>query len=65
VRSLSGSCPDLTFTIGGTTVFADESTRYREGNCKHVEEGRRVVVVGQRQPDGRVRAERIDIKEKD
>jgi hypothetical protein len=55
----------LTFEISGTTVYADQSTTYREGNCKHVEEGSRLVVVGQREADGRVRAERIDIKKRD
>jgi hypothetical protein len=27
-----------------------------------IDEGRHLVVVGQREPDGRVRAQRIDIK---
>jgi hypothetical protein len=50
--------------VNGTSVYADASTEYREGNCTHVDEGRRVIVIGQRQSDGRVRAQRIDIKQK-
>jgi hypothetical protein len=64
VSSLRGPCPNLTFTVNGTSVYADASTEYREGNCTHVDEGRRVIVIGQRQSDGRVRAQRIDIKQK-
>ena len=55
VSSLRGSCPNLTFVIGGMTISADGSTEYRAGNCKHVEEGRRVLVVGHPQSEGRVR----------
>ena len=61
---MTGSCPDLAFAVTGTAVYADRSTQYREGECKHVEEGRRVIVVGQRQADSRIRAERIDIKQR-
>jgi hypothetical protein len=64
VADLSGSCPNLTFVLNGTTVYTDEATGYRQGNCHHVENGRRVYVLGERQPDGRVRAKRVDIKEK-
>jgi len=65
VASMRGKCPSLTFTLSGATIFTDASTEYHGGNCKDVEEGRRVIAVGQRQSDGRVRAQRIDIKKKD
>jgi len=65
VSSVRGGCPNLTFVAGGATVFADESTKYRAGNCKHLEEGQRITVVGQRQSDGRIHAERIDIERHD
>ena len=65
VSSVRGSCPDVAFTIAGASVFGDASTEYRAGNCRHIEEGRRVMVVGVRQADSRVRAERIDIKPRD
>jgi hypothetical protein len=47
------------------SVFADPSTKYRKGNCQHLKAHRRVIVAGERQPDGRVRAQQIDIEEKD
>jgi hypothetical protein len=62
VSNVRGSCPDLTFTIAGTVVVTNSATRYREGNCRHVDDKRRVTVVGLRQADGRVTAEQIDIK---
>jgi hypothetical protein len=65
VSSLRGSCPDVTFTLSGKSVLADASTKYRKGNCQHLEADRRVSVAGERQPDGRVRAKEIEIKGKD
>jgi len=55
----------LIFLLDGTPVYTDDSTRYRAGNCKHLESGQRVVVTGQRQRDGRVKAEQIDIEKHD
>jgi hypothetical protein len=51
--------------VSGTPVYTNRSTKYRQGNCQHLGDGRPVLVVGERQPDGRVRADRIDINEKD
>jgi Domain of unknown function (DUF5666) len=65
VSSLRGSCPNLTFVVSGTTISADGSTEYRAGNCGKVEEGLRVLVVGYRQSEAHVRAQRIDLKPKD
>ena len=62
VSSLRSECPNLTFQIGGTVVYTDQSTQYKSGNCRHVEDGRRILVTGQRQSDNRVRAERVDLK---
>ena len=62
---MTGSCPNLAFAVTGTAVYADQSTQFREGNCKHIEEGQRVIVVGERQADSRIRAERIDLKPRD
>lgn len=65
VSGLSGSCPNLSFSVNGEHVFSDGSTQFREGHCKHVEEGRRVLVVGEREADNRVRAQRIDLRQRD
>jgi hypothetical protein len=63
VRSLRGTCPTLTFVANGTTVVTDGRTQSSGGNCKHVEDGGRVIVAGQ-QSAGRVNADRIDIKKR-
>jgi hypothetical protein len=62
VTSLGGACPDLTVTVSGTRVVTTASTKYRGGNCRHIAEGTRVFVVGERQSDGSVRAEGIDLR---
>jgi hypothetical protein len=61
VSTVSGGCPAITFTVAGTRVTAGESTDYRRGNCKHVVDGARVLVVGERQDNRSIRAMRIDI----
>ncbi|MGE0704303.1 MAG: BACON domain-containing carbohydrate-binding protein, partial [Vicinamibacterales bacterium] len=65
VRALAGLCPMVTFNVDGTSVWTDQATQYRKGNCRHLEGAQRVIVIGERQDDGRVRAERIDLEERD
>ena len=50
--------------LSGSSVYTDGGTQYRGGNCRHMEEGQGVIVAGQRKSDGRVSAERIDLKPK-
>ena len=64
LSALRGACPNLTFVLSGSSVYADGATQYRDGNCKKMEEGQHVAVSGQRKSDGRVSAERIDLKPK-
>ena len=64
VSALRGTCPNLTFMLSGSSVYTDGGTQYRGGNCKHMEEGQRVIVAGQRKSDGRVSADQIDLKPK-
>ena len=64
VSALRGACPNVTFMLSGSMVYADGATDFSGGNCKKMEEGQRVIVVGQRKSDGRVSAERIDLKPK-
>jgi hypothetical protein len=61
VSGLGGSCPNVTFKIRGTTVIADNSTRYDDGSCSSLRNGRKVEVTGRELPDGTVRAEEIEI----
>ena len=62
VSSLRGACPTLSFVVSGVTVDTDGSTKYRGGNCKQVDDGHPIGVTGRRQPNGRVRAEQVDLK---
>jgi len=63
VSALSGSCPDITFTLNGVTVKADRDTRYGDGACAKVRNNVRVEVHGQRQADGSIRAARIELED--
>jgi hypothetical protein len=62
VTAVSGKCPDLTFTVSGSRVVTDKSTDYKKSDCKDVRADRSVTVEGNRQPDGTVRATRIEVK---
>jgi hypothetical protein len=65
VSGLRGSCPDVTFTVDRTVVVANAATRYSDGSCRRLDDKGRVTVVGVRQADGRVTAERIDLDDDD
>jgi hypothetical protein len=61
VASLTGSCPNLRFSIRGTTVTTSSSTRFDDGKCTDIRNGRTVEVRGRRQDDGSVAADRVEI----
>ena len=61
VSSLSGSCPNLTFNIGRTTIATDAATEYRGGSCRDLRNKKHVTVTGASQSNGTVRASRIDV----
>jgi hypothetical protein len=56
VQSLSGSCPNLTFVVGGYTVVTNSATVFSGGACSSLRDGREVEVDGYLLPDGRVLA---------
>jgi hypothetical protein len=62
VRHLEGRCPDITFRLDGWQVYADASTEYRRSRCGDVESRSEVEVNGERYSDGRVKAERIQVR---
>jgi hypothetical protein len=62
--SFAGNCPDIAFVLEGTSVYADRSTKFKGGNCKHFDEGDVVGVRGQRESSGRVRAEEIELRKR-
>jgi len=61
VSGLSGTCPDLTFTVNGTTIVANASTIFEDGSCSTVQNGTRVEIKGTRRSNGSVLATRVDI----
>lgn len=46
VQGLSGTCPNLTFMIGDQDVATDPATRFDDGACTDVANGRWVEVDG-------------------
>jgi hypothetical protein len=63
VASLAGTCPSLTFTVGGTTVRTSPTTTFDRGGCAQVVNGRTVRVEGVKQTDGSIQAGRVDLEE--
>jgi uncharacterized protein DUF5666 len=59
VSGLSGTCPDITFTLNSVTVKANGATRYERASCAQLRNTIRLEVHGQRQTDSSVLATRI------
>ena len=62
VRSFAGSCPTVTFTIGQARVYVTSKTDFKKGACRDLSNGRDVDVEGMLMTDGRVRADKITLK---
>lgn len=60
VSGLAMACPTISFTVNGTRVLTNASTRF-DGGCAAVQNGRRVEVEGRRQADGAVLATKVEI----
>jgi hypothetical protein len=61
IVGLSGSCPNRSFTMGGTTVVTNAGTEYPgKDDCSDLREGRQARVRGIGQADGTIRAVTID-----
>ena len=46
IEDLSGTCPSVTFTVAGATVVVDSRTRFDDGSCTDLANGKRVEVDG-------------------
>jgi hypothetical protein len=57
---VTGRCPALRFVVERTVVLTAESTRFRKGPCRDLEEGTRVKVRGHRRADGFVDANEVE-----
>ena len=62
MTGLSGSCPNVQFTLNGRTILANEQTAFK-GGCRALRNGSQVEVKGMLMSDGTVRAEKIDIND--
>lgn len=60
VSALSGSCPNLSFSIGRWTVVTDSRTKYDDGRCANVRNGVEVEVEGDVIGENRVWAREIE-----
>jgi trimeric autotransporter adhesin len=60
ISGMSGSCPNLRFTVAGRIVTTDRETEFRDGKCSDARNGDDVRVKGFRQPDGTVHARRVE-----
>ncbi|NUO52849.1 MAG: hypothetical protein HOV80_28725 [Polyangiaceae bacterium] len=61
VAELSGTCPELKFQIGDQKVSTDAATRFDDGNCDEVANGKRVEVRGVER-DGILYARDVELK---
>ena len=58
---LTGTCPDIPFTVRGVTVKANNATRYEDGTCAALKNDTELEVKDLRQADGSVQATRIEL----
>lgn len=61
IAGLSGGCPDLTFTLDGTTVRTDSRTTFAGGTCGDAKNGAMAGAVGAKQPDGSIQAKVVKL----
>jgi hypothetical protein len=61
IASLSGACPDLTFTVNGFQAVTNASTRFEDAPCSGVQAGTKVEVKGTRQANGSILAQKVDV----
>ena len=64
VSGLTGTCPALSFTVGGRLVQTDDGTQFTQGNCKHLENGMDIGVTGTLTTGGAVYATAVQLKGK-
>lgn len=61
VSDKSGTCPSITFTIAGTKIMTTEATRFEDGKCSDVVNGRKVEIEGEQRDDKTLRARKVDL----
>ena len=61
IGSLTGSCPNLSFSLRGRQVLTTSQTRFDDGNCRDMRNGVEVAVDGDLYSDGTVRARTVEM----
>jgi len=62
VAEVSGKCPAVRFKVGAQVVATTTSTKFDDGTCANVQNGRRVEVEGALQGDGTLLAHEVDFE---
>lgn len=61
VSALAGTCPSLSFSLGGKTVKTDASTSFGDGGCAAVKNGVTAGAQGTAQADGSILAKAVRV----
>ena len=62
IAGLSGSCPNLSFSVNGASIVADGSTSYdKHAKCGDVRNGQSVSGEGDVQANGAIKATRLEV----
>lgn len=60
LSGLGGTCPSLTFTLSGSQVQTNATTKFEDASCSTIKNGDRVEVEGMRQSNGVVLASKVE-----
>ncbi len=63
IQNPTGSCPNLTFSLGSDVIVTNAETRFRSNGCGALSAGIFVEVKGARQADGRILASEIEVED--
>lgn len=64
IRDVTGTCPNLGFTVAGVRVATNASTQFSGGTCADVRAGAGVEVVGVRAQNGELTAQHVQVRER-
>jgi len=66
IAGLSGSCPNLSFSVNGASIVTDGSTNYpKKVKCGDVRNGQSVKGEGDVQPNGTIKATKLEVSGED
>jgi len=65
ISGVSGRCPSVTFNAGGRTIAVDSDTDFKKSKCDDLKNDRSVDGEGDVQPNGTIKATKIEVNKKD